>query len=177
MERRIEYKPLQQPMRPQREREPVKKSNDGGMLGGLLSDERSKQEIARLESANEALTRALSVKADYPTPKPPESDEMGTGRLDGAVMATSRGNMPPEYPKMPGNTTLPVGRAGFPAGDAADKVAAQNVGLQAPGGGMQPNPSQSNFARSNNPAFQGVGGNLPDLSALDEAYKRMGRGG
>lgn len=150
---RIQYKPLQQPTRPQRDREP-KKSDNGGLLGGLLSDERSKKEIARLEGQNDALTAAL--------------DKSFTGS-----------NMPPtEYPRMPENTRLPVGQANFP--DApAEKVAAQNVAMQATAPqpmGMQPNPSQSNMTMSQSPAFN-VQRGAPDLSALDEAYKRMGQGG
>jgi len=121
------------------------------MMG--MSDEHSKKEIQRLESANDALTAALSSKAEY-------SD---TGAPSSGMQALGQQASPPS-------------RANF-ADAPADKVAAQNVGLQqgAPIG-MQPNPSQSNMAMSKSPAFN-VSRGSPDLSALDEAYARMGRGG
>lgn len=137
----------------------------GGMMS--MSDKRSKDEIKRLSSTNEALMAAL----------------------DDAHQNTPEGNLPEtEYPIMPSNTRL-QSRGSF-ADAPADKVAAQNVGMQAaqspppqaapapqrPPQGMQPNPQQQNFARSNNPAFN-VGGGMPDLSALDEAYRRQGMGG
>ena len=123
-----------------------------------LSDSRSKEEIRRLQSTNEALTQALDV----------------------AHAKTGEGLLPPtEYPRLPSHTN-------FADTPAANKVAAQNVGLQAaaapaasppPGPmAMQPNPQQANMARSANPAFN-VGAAPPDLSALDEAYRRQGMGG
>lgn len=125
-----------------------------------LSDERSKKEIERLSSTNEALMKALDQSAS------------NTG-----------GNMPEtEYPKLPSHTSFAP----------ADRVAAQNVGIQAasapppapprpmppmvPPQGMQANPQQQNFARSNNPAFN-IGAPMPDMSALDEAYRRQSQGG
>lgn len=167
-----------QEMRPawRGEDEEKKKGDDGGMLGGMmagLSDRHSKEKIQKLSSTNEALMAAL----------------------DSAHANTPESNLPPtEYPSMPANTRLPS-RANFADSPAANKVAAQNVGMQAaappppqapppraapapqaPPGGMQANPQQQNFARSNNPAFN-VGGGMPDLSALDEAYRRQGMGG
>lgn len=131
-------------------------------LGASLSDERSKKEIERLTSTNEALMKALDQSAE------------NTG-----------GNMPEtEYPKLPSHTSFAP----------ADRVAAQNVGIQAATAprpqatppasplppmapqGMQPNPQQQNFARSQNPAFS-VGAPMPDMSALDEAYRRQSQGG
>ena len=119
-----------------------------------LSDSRSKEEIRRLQSTNEALTQALDV----------------------AHAKTGEGLLPPtEYPRLPSRTS-------FADTPAANKVAAQNVGLQAaaappvPPAPMQPNPQQANMARSANPAFN-VGAAPPDLSALDEAYRRQGMGG
>lgn len=125
-----------------------------------LSDERSKKEIARLSSTNEALMKALDQSA-----------------------ANTGGNMPEtEYPKLPSHTSFAP----------ADRVAAQNVGIQAasapppaqprpmppmaPPQGMQADPQQQNFARSSNPAFN-VGAPMPDMSALDEAYRRQSQGG
>lgn len=115
--------------------------------------------------------------------------------LEAALDEASRrqgGNMPPtEYPSLPQNTRFPS-RANFPD-DPADKVAAQNVGLQAAQApqpprppiaappapapqAMQPNPQQQNFAQSQNPAFN-VNRGMPDMSALDEAYRRQSQGG
>jgi hypothetical protein len=149
-----------------------KGSGGGGMMSGLigkfiggggmaaLSDERSKKEIQRLESTNDALMKALDTSA-----------------------ANTGGNMPEtEYPQLPAHTRF--------ADAPAEKVAAQNVGMQAaqqppmapqaapqaPPQGMQPNPQQQNFARSANPAFN-VNRGMPDMSALDEAYRRQGMGG
>ncbi len=130
-------------------------SGGGGMMA-MMSDERSKKEIARLEGANEALTSALSASpaASYPDTNAPSSGMQALGQQNGLPSSAS-----------------------FPDSPAADKVAAQNVGLQQgqpmP---MQPNPSQSNMGRSASPAFN-VGAQPPDLAALDEAYKRMGQGG
>lgn len=130
----------------------------GGMMAGL-SDEHSKKEIQRLSSANDALTRALDATASK---------------------TAGEGNMPPtEYPSMPDNTRFQAASHGDFADAPAERVAAQNVGMQAaqqPPQGMQPNPQQANFARSQNPAFN-VGSGMPDLSELDEAYKRQGQGG
>jgi hypothetical protein len=41
---------------------------------------------------------------------------------------------------------------------------------------MQMNPQQGNFAQSQNPAFN-VNRGMPDMSALDEAYRRQSQGG
>jgi len=169
--------------RPDAPKPPKKEESGGGMMGGMggmssmmgggggggmsgmmsMSDEHSKKEIHRLESTNEALMRAL----DSSSANTPQSN-----------------NMPAtEYPRLPSNTRF--------ADAPAEKVAAQNVGMQAaqpqqapppqaalqgPPQGMQANPQQQNFARSNNPAFQ-VNQGMPDLSALDEAYRRQGMGG
>lgn len=130
--------------------------------GEMLSDKNSKKEIEKLKSTNEALMTALDQSA-----------------------ATTGGNMPEtEYPKLPSHTSFAP----------ADRVAAQNVGIQAasapapqaapparpmpmaPPQGMQANPQQQNFARSQNPAFN-VGAPMPDMSALDEAYRRQSQGG
>lgn len=128
-----------------------------------MSDVHSKKEIQRLSSTNAALMRAL----------------------DDAHQGTPEGNLPPtEYPKLPSHTSFAP----------ADRVAAQNVGIQAATApqtptvqaprpvppaapqGMQPNPQQANFARSQNPAFS-VNQGMPDMSALDEAYRRQSQGG
>jgi hypothetical protein len=139
-----------------------------GMMG--MSDERSKKEIARLESANDALTKALGGKVEYPDTNAPSSGLQALGQQD-----------------------APPSHADFSDTPAANKVAAQNVGMQQAGAaadqqfetnkadymrasGMQPSPSQSNMTMSQNPAFN-VSRGTPDLSALDEAYQRMGRGG
>jgi hypothetical protein len=127
-------------------------------MGNMMSDERSKEEIQRLESTNEALTKALDVSAAQ----------------------APGGNLPAtQYPQLPANTRVPS-MGNFADTPAANTVAAQNVGLQGgapPPPAMQPSPQQSNFGRSTSSAFQGVGGGRPDLSQLDEAYKRMGQGG
>lgn len=134
--------------------------------GVAMSDEHSKKHIERLNAKNDALMAALDEA----------SQNQG-------------GNMPEtEYPKLPSHTNFAP----------ADRVAAQNVGIQAasappqapapqaappprpmpppPPQGMQANPQQANFARSQNPAFN-VGGGMPDMSALDEAYRRQSQGG
>lgn len=126
------------------------------MAKNTLSDERSKTEIKRLESTNEALTQALS------------------GAYQG-------GNQPAtEYPSLPQNTRVPVGHASFADTPVANTVAAQNVGLQQAGGmapppvvpaNMQPRP----MAAGPRPAVPAMGFQAPDLSALDEAYRNMGR--
>jgi hypothetical protein len=117
------------------------------MMG--MSDERSKKEIQRLESANDALTQALSSKAEYPD----------TGAPSPGMQALGQQTPPPSH-------------ASF-ADAPADKVAAQNVGLQQATPPAAPPP----VAQGNrNPAFN-VSRGTPDLSALDEAYARMGRGG
>jgi hypothetical protein len=127
----------------------------------MLSDKNSKKEIEKLKSTNEALMAALD---------------------DSSQAAPQGSNMPAtEYPKLPSHTSFAP----------ADRVAAQNVGIQAasapppqavsparpmPPQGMQANPQQQNFARSQNPAFN-VGAPMPDMAALDEAYRRQSQGG
>jgi predicted lipid-binding transport protein (Tim44 family) len=151
---RVQAQPLKRPER-QPEAAPAK-SGDGGMLGGMmggmmsgLSDKHSKEEISRLEGANEALSRALSSSASYPDTNAPSS----------GMQALGQQNAPPSH-------------ANFADTPAANKVAAQNVGMQQ-GSGPPPVP----MAQGNgNPAFN-VNRGAPDLSALDEAYKRMGQGG
>jgi hypothetical protein len=113
----------------------------GGMMG--MSDERSKKEIQRLESANQALTRALSTKVDYPNTQAPSSGAQALGQQE---------NLGPM-------------QARFTDTPAANRVAAQNVGLN---GGTQPVAQQQPSA-----GFQ-VNSRPPDLSALDEAYRRLG---
>jgi hypothetical protein len=78
----------------------------------MLSDENSKTDIARLEGQNEALTKAL--------------DRSFTGS-----------NMPEtRYPSMPANTRVPS-MGNFADSPAANKVAAQNVGLRPAAGAQQ----------------------------------------
>jgi hypothetical protein len=62
---------------------------------------------------------------------------------------------------------------------AANKVAAQNVGMQAlsaPPPSPLPAPQAAASPPVARPGFN-VGGGMPDLSALDEAYRRQGMGG
>ncbi len=172
--------PQQQPMPPQQQQpqiqarpmqfqrpgaeQPEPKKDDGGIMsmmssgGGqamsAMSDERSKKEIAQLESANAALTKALSSKAEYPD----------TTARSGGMQAL-------------GQQAVPPSRADFP--DApADKVAAQNVAMlrsQQPG---QPQPqAQAPGAPPPQQNPWGVKTSMPNMSDLDEAYARMGQGG
>lgn len=123
----------------------------GSMIGGMLSDERSKKEIQRLESANSALTKALSSKAEYPD----------TSAASSGMQALGQQSASPS-------------RASFP--DApADKVAAQNVAMGAPPPQPMAQPQPQPQAAAN-PGFN-VSRGMPDLAALDEAYRRQGMGG
>lgn len=135
----------------------------GGMMAGMMSDARSKEEIRRLESTNDALTKALDASASR-----------GAGES----------NLPPtEYPRLPQNTRVPVGHSNFADTPAANTVAAQNVGMQAGGDGMAPpHAVPANMAPmaipQGRPATVGMGWQEPpDLSALDDAYRKMGQGG
>ena len=85
-----------------------------------------------------------------------------TAALDGA---TTEGNMPPtEYPTLPSHTRF--------APDPADTVAAQNVAMAPP---PAPPPVQATPMAPARPAAPAWNGNAPpDLSALDEAYRRIG---
>lgn len=157
-----------------------KKKDDGGMMSGLMSmsDKNSKEHIQRLSAKNDALMAAL--------------DQANEAAPQGSNMPAT------EYPKLPSHTNFAP----------ADRVSAQNVGLQhaisggqtsptqqaqmrqmvdsppsqaapapqAPPQGMQANPQQQNFARSQNPAFN-VNTGAPDMSALDEAFRRQSMGG
>ncbi len=117
----------------------------------MLSDEHSKTQIQKLEAKNSALESALS------------------GGYQG-------GNMPEtEYPKLPAHTNFPMP----PMSPAAQTVAQQNAAL-APAAAPQmapppqplvPTPAMPQMARS--PGFN-VGSGPPDLSQLDEAYRRLG---
>ncbi len=119
----------------------------GAAMGSMMSDERSKKEIAQLESANAALTKALSSKAEYPD----------TGAGSSGMQALGQQSAAPS-------------QANFP--DApADRVAAQNVAMQG-AGAPAPQPGQSAIR---NP--WGVRTQMPNMSDLDEAYARMGQGG
>ena len=169
--------PQQQPMPPQQQQpqiqarpmqfqrpgveQPAPKKDDGGMMsmmssgGGqamsAMSDERSKKEIARLESANDALAKALSSKAEYPD----------TGASSAGMQALGQQSAPPS-------------RASFP-GAPADRVAAQNVALRQQGATPQAQGPQPGQSEIRNP--WGVQTQMPNMSDLDEAYARMGRGG
>lgn len=150
----IQARPMQfqRPM----QQDATKSKGDGGMgmmsgmMGSMMSDENSKKEIARLESANAALTKALSPSASYPDTKAPSDGMQALGQQNAAPSHAS-------FPDAP-----------------ADRVAAQNVGLQqaapqaqAPG----PQPGQSDIR---NPWARPK---PPNMADLDEAYARMGQGG
>ncbi len=125
----------------------------GAAMGSMMSDERSKKEIAQLESANAALTKALSSKAEYPD----------TGANSSGMQALGQQNAAPSHANFPD----------APAGPAAERVAAQNVAMQQQQPQAQgPQPGQSDIR---NP--WGVKTNMPNMSDLDEAYARMGQGG
>lgn len=155
---RPQMRPMQAP--------PVRPAMGGPQMA--VSDERSKKEIQRLQSANDALTQALHGR-----PKPEMDRDVYPSHAD--------------FPDAAGTLDR---RSPYADTPAANKVAAQNVGMQAaaaapaatppappaPVGGMQPNPQQANMARSANPAFD-FGAQPPDLSGLDEAYRRQGMGG
>jgi hypothetical protein len=129
------------------------------MAKNTLSDERSKSEIKRLESTNEALTQAL----------------------DQATNSATQGNLPAtEYPKLPQNTRLPS-RANFADTPAANTVAAQNVGLLQSQAAPQMAPTAAPLVPTPpvprpmaNPGFN-PGRPMPDLSELDQAYRNIGR--
>jgi len=124
----------------------------GGALGGMMSsDERSKREIQALEAKNSALTKALSSRAEYPDTSAPSSGMQALGQQ---APAPSRAN--------------------FADTPAANKLAAQNVGItaaqqMAPQAAPAPQPGQSDIRN-----LWAVNRSTPDLSALDEAYRRIG---
>lgn len=136
----------------------MKPKNGGGMMA--MSDRHSKEEIQRLSSKNDALTAAL--------------DKAHSAHGEESNLPAT------EYPRLPSHTSF----APLPASPQAQQVAAQNQQMMAPPPpqatpqgqqAMQPNPEQSNFGRSQNPAFQfNPNQGMPDMSALDEAYRRMG---
>jgi hypothetical protein len=129
------------------QRQAPKPSQAGGMLGGamgsMMSDKNSKEEIQRLESANDALTQALSSKASYPDTHAASPGMQALGQQDA-----------------PGQSDIrdPWADRDTPA---ANKVAAQNVGMAA----TTPNGPSAGFQ---------VNQGMPDMSALDEAYRRIG---
>jgi hypothetical protein len=123
-----------------------------------MSDRHSKEEIQRLSSKNDALTAAL------------DQAHAQTG---------GQGNLPPtEYPRLPAHTN-------FPTSPQENQVTAQNAGIQQsmrppPGPPPQmgpppqplvPTPQAPQGAPS--PGFN-VQNGPPDLSQLDEAYRRIG---
>lgn len=144
----------------------------------VKSDERSKTEIRKLEEKNAALTAALEgdqgSPGEYMRSVAPKSGAKYAERysegLTGAV----------EYPytwdardhggrAVPGNGMGPMQARFADAPDPADTVAAQNVA-------MAPPPAPPPMApRPVAPAWNPTAGNAPpDLSALDEAYRRIG---
>lgn len=126
----------------------------GGMMSGMLSDKESKEEIQRLEGANEALARALSTKPEYPDTSAPSSGLRALGQQAAPPSQASFPDAPQPSP-------------------AAQQVAAQNQVMApaaAPQVPQQPAPRQPN----QNPGFNPQLGR-PDLTALDEAYARLGR--
>lgn len=151
---RVQAKPMQRPAPQAAQQAP--KSDGGGMLGGMmggmmggLSDERSKKEIQELESANDALTKALSARPEYPDTSAPSPGLQALGQQE------NLGPMQARFADAP---------------DPANTVAAQNVGLQQ----QQPQaaaPAPRPTAPQWNPT---AGQSPPDLSALDEAYRRIG---
>jgi len=111
-----------------------------------LSDRHSKEEIQRLSSKNDALTAALNQAHAA------HGDES---------------NLPPtEYPRLPSHTQF----APLPPSPQAQQVAAQNQQLMAPP--AQPLVPVPPVPQGN--AFPRPAPARPDLSALDEAYRRMG---
>lgn len=116
-------------------------------MGSAMSDERSKREIEQLESANEALTKALSSKAEYPDT---------TARSSG-MQALGQQAVPPSSASFPD----------APADAVAERVAAQNAAMQQTSG-AQPPQQAGGF---------GFKPSMPNMADLDEAYARMGQGG
>lgn len=139
----------------------------------VMSDERSKSEIRRLESANDALTQALGQQSDdgqdeYMRHVAPKSGANYAKRYDGGP--ADRIYYPEQWDARDHGGEVVPSHASFPNAPA-EKVAAQNVGLQ------QATPPPPPVAQGNpRPGFD-VSRGTPDLSALDEAYARMGRGG
>ena len=160
---RVQPQQMQRQPRPQPQA-PAQSGGGGmsGMLGGIasgLSDKNSKEEIRRLESTNDALTDALA------------DSHQG-------------GNMPDtEYPKMPANTRFSApSRASFADSPAANTVAAQNVGLtKAQPGAMAPPPAipanmqPGAMPQAQQAAVPNMGFRPPDMSQLDNAYRRFGQ--
>lgn len=161
----VQSRPMQYPQRPQPAAPPPQKKPAGmmgamgGAMGSMMSDENSKREIKQLESANEALTKALSSKAEYPD----------TTSRSAGMQALGQQAVPPSRADFPD----------VPADAVADRVAAQNVALQqgqqAPQAAAPMAQPQQLGAPQQNP--WGVQTTMPNLSDLDEAYSRMGRGG
>ena len=166
-----------------------------------LSDQNSKTEIQRLSSQNDALSTALadSPSATFsPTGDKREfnnaneaiaadtgkfNDEAAYQKLkrhaqqlakdesersyDKFIGAYQGGNLPPtEYPRLPSHTQF----APLPPSPQAQQVAAQNQQLMAPP--AQPLVPVPPVPQGN--AFPRPAPARPDLSALDEAYRRMG---
>lgn len=128
----------------------------GGMLGGIMSDKRSKEEIQRLEGANEALSKALSSKAEYPDTRQPSS----------GMQALGQQTTPPAHASFPAAPQLSPAAASVAAGNRAMAPMVQQP--QAPQQAPAAQPGTGPFA---------VNLQRPDLSQLDEAYRRQGRGG
>lgn len=82
-----------------------KSGGGGGGLMGMLSDRHSKDQIKRLEGANDALTSALSSRAAYPNTSAPSS----------GLQALGQQSPPPSH-------------ASFP--DSTQRVAAQNAAMK-----------------------------------------------
>lgn len=150
-------RPMPRPQAPQRQPSGGGGDSSGmmgaaaGMMGGMMSDERSKKEIARLDAQNQALTKALSSTsaASYPDTSAPSPGMQALGQQD-----------------------APPSRASFPDSPAANTVAAQNVAMQQ-AGGAPPAPAPTASA---SPGFN-VSRGMPNLADLDEAYRRMGASG
>lgn len=118
MNPQVQARPMQyQRQQPAPQQQKKDRGGMGGMMGSMMSDEDSKKEIEQLESANAALTKALSSKAEYPD----------TGASSSGMQALGQQSAPPS-------------RANFP--DApAERVAAQNVAMQQTAAGPQPGQS------------------------------------
>lgn len=143
----------QQSQQSQQQPQPGMASRMGGAMGGMMamSDKHSKEEIKRLEGANDALSRALNSKAEYPDTRAPSS----------GMQALGQQSSPPSHASFP---DAPA------ASPAAQRVAAQNAAM-APAAQQAPTDQQA----PQNP--WGVDLRRPDLSELDDAYANLGRGG
>lgn len=190
----IQNQPMR-PMQPMPQQAPPPRDSGGGIMGmakGMmggggaamgLSDRHSKEEIQRLTAKNDALTKAFTGN------RPASFSNVGTDGLtdERRKYYSEQEQHAHGTGRPPMSTDLARWSSSFGGAEPADRVAAQNVGIQATSGaqhsptGMPPTQEQprggGEIPTPQGPPGPTYAGPMPDLTALDEAYRRQSQGG